>query len=470
MSRKRFLSAVLAVATALLTTTIVLAATVIVDHFDTGGQDFGVVIPAGGGTVSAGQSVSASVLGGQRDLVITATGVDIAANETYFARVLTGAAGRLSISADSDVRGLTMVTWDGPGGDPYALNPNGLGGVDLTDNGTNSGFHLVVLFDDLPALANLRVYSNGSDWSQVSLNLPGQILSGNRVDFTIPFSSFTTGGGNGATFSSVGAVVLTVDAIANAGTDVTLDLLELDAVQEFGDLPDTYGTTLGNNGARHVILTGLRLGANIDAETDGFPSIDALGDNTNQAPPNDEDGVSRPANFKWTVGNWNSGPTAGGKITFAANGCIDTITPCYVYGWIDFNRNNVFDANEEIIGTSNLTLFGGGPNELPAGSASFSTANLRFNIPSGTTVEGSFYARFRICGGASGANDCGTPTGSSLTGEVEDYLWSFGPLAVTLESLTAQPTTAPTVVVALVGVSAAALIGVVLFVRRRKTA
>ena len=45
-----------------------------------------------------------------------------------------------------------------------------------------------------------------------------------------------------------------------------------------------------------------------------------------------------------------------------------------------------------------------------------------------------------------------------------------GPTAVTLSSLQAQPTTSPVLPVALVGVSAAALIGVVFLIRRRKTA
>jgi hypothetical protein len=45
-----------------------------------------------------------------------------------------------------------------------------------------------------------------------------------------------------------------------------------------------------------------------------------------------------------------------------------------------------------------------------------------------------------------------------------------GPTAVTLSSLQAQPTTSPVLPVALVGVSAAALIGVVFLIRRKKTA
>ena len=93
---------------------------------------------------------------------------------------------------------------------------------------------------------------------------------------------------------------------------------------------------------------------------------------------------------------------------------------------------------------------------------------LNFNIPTTfDTFPSLLSARFRLCS-ASGA--CNTYGGSAADGEVEDYRWGFGPLAVTLESLQAQPTTSPVVPVALVGVSAAALVGVVFFIRRRKTA
>ena len=352
----------MAVLIALLTTTVVLAATILVDHFDTGAQDFSVIIPAGGGTVGAGQSVAATVFGGERDLVITATAPAIAASETYAARVLTGSIGRLSLSADPEVQGVATITWDGADGNPFVLNPTGLGGTDLTGGGTNNAFHLVILFDDLPVNVILRVYSSAANWSQATANLPGGILSGSRVDFTIPFASFTTGGGTGANFNSAGAIVLIVDATASPGADVTLDLVELDSTQDFGDLPNTYGTSLPG-GARHSILTGLRLGGSIDAEANGNPSADASGDDNNQAPPDDEDGVGRPTNFKWTVGNWSSSLTAGGTITVTVNGCSGSVTACYFYGWIDFNRNGAFESGEEIIGTSNLPAFGGGSNQ-----------------------------------------------------------------------------------------------------------
>ena len=62
---------------------------------------------------------------------------------------------------------------------------------------------------------------------------------------------------------------------------------------DYGDLPENngYPTTLASMGAAHVIPSSfplLKLGATVDAETDGQPSADALGDGV------DEDGVTLP--------------------------------------------------------------------------------------------------------------------------------------------------------------------------------
>ncbi|MCY2986728.1 MAG: Ig-like domain-containing protein [Planctomycetota bacterium] len=52
---------------------------------------------------------------------------------------------------------------------------------------------------------------------------------------------------------------------------------------DYGDAPDSYGTTLANDGARHVLLPGnplysLYLGAGVDADPDGRPNATATGD------------------------------------------------------------------------------------------------------------------------------------------------------------------------------------------------
>lgn len=55
--------------------------------------------------------------------------------------------------------------------------------------------------------------------------------------------------------------------------------------KDFGDAPDTCGTSLAANGARHNASPALRLGAMSDGEADGQPTSDATGDGA------DDDGV-----------------------------------------------------------------------------------------------------------------------------------------------------------------------------------
>ncbi len=62
-------------------------------------------------------------------------------------------------------------------------------------------------------------------------------------------------------------------------------------LSDFGDAPDSYGTTLAN-GARHLVsATGPKLGSLWDTETNGLPSVNALADGV------DEDGVFSPLIF-----------------------------------------------------------------------------------------------------------------------------------------------------------------------------
>ena len=64
---------------------------------------------------------------------------------------------------------------------------------------------------------------------------------------------------------------------------------------DFGDAPDSpatprYPTLLANNGASHVIVPGLYLGASVDSDADGQPGPNALGDDNDGQ--DDEDGVT----------------------------------------------------------------------------------------------------------------------------------------------------------------------------------
>ncbi len=441
--RRVLAASVVAVVALLVFVGSVLAATVLVDHFDSGAMGlFGTINTANVAEVLSG-TATGTMLGGGRGIVITGTSPN--ASDLFNIRVITGSGGRLSIATDPSVVVQARVKWDGVNPDPLNLNPTGLGNTDLTGGGTNTAFHLAVSFDDLPVALTIRVYQ-GANWSFYNLNLPGGITGvGNRVDFTVPFAAFTTGGGTGVNFNNVGAVTLDINTTQSPGADLVMEFLEVDSAFDFGDLPDVYGTLLASNGPHHR-LTGLRLGSNVDAEPNGLPNVTATGDDLDQAPPNDEDGVkaSLPA---WSV-------ATGGNITVTVNGCTGT---CYLNGWIDWNGDGSFaQAGDQVF--TGLVVGNG-------------TSVQHITVPTNAFWNTTVYARFRLCGGTAGAgNDCNTPLGASASGEVEDYAWGFGPTAVTLESLQAQPTTSPVLPVALVGVSAAALIGIVVFIRWRKTA
>ncbi|MDB4639401.1 adhesin, partial [bacterium] len=99
---------------------------------------------------------------------------------------------------------------------------------------------------------------------------------------------------------------------------------------DFGDAPNSYGTSLPD-GARHGIVDGLSIGPAPDRDVDGYPSIDADGDDLNQL-VNDEEGVlqttplspAASANFEVTLTN-----TTGSS--------------AYLQGFIDFNQDGDFD-------------------------------------------------------------------------------------------------------------------------------
>ena len=65
--------------------------------------------------------------------------------------------------------------------------------------------------------------------------------------------------------------------IANSAGSITSSVARLTIVEaDFGDAPEPgYPTTLANNGARHVLVSGVFLGARIDFEPDGQPSDSA---------------------------------------------------------------------------------------------------------------------------------------------------------------------------------------------------
>lgn len=206
----------------------------------------------------------------------------------------------------------------------------------------------------------------------------------NNLSFNVPCTA--SAGLTYARFrlSSAGGLGPTGDAPDGEVEDYAVTQQAVD----FGDAPDTYATLLASNGPRHAVVPGFSLGATVDTEPNGQPSVGATGDGA------DEDGVILPAGglFKacstqtLTVSLTNTAGINGPKLD----------------AWIDWDGDGHFDDPRDRIAT---------------GLALVSGANIvSVNVPCDAKTRQVTYARFRL----SSAGVAG-PTGLALDGEVEDY-------------------------------------------------
>ena len=159
---------------------------------------------------------------------------------------------------------------------------------------------------------------------------------------------------------------------------------ESNADIDFGDAPESYGTYLKDNGARHGLTsdTSLFLGAGVDGESDGkpMPLSDDISDRND-----DEDGVQFATSLQ-------AGDKAVVMVEPSATGILSA--------WIDSDQNGTFDADEQVITDQKLAA-GKQPVyiEIPADAKPGSTWS-RFRFSSSTGMEA---------------------TGGVSDGEVEDY-------------------------------------------------
>lgn len=170
---------------------------------------------------------------------------------------------------------------------------------------------------------------------------------------------------------------------------------------DFGDAPNSYGTNLAADGARHLITAmGPRMGDFIDAETDGKASSNADWDDLHKpgVERDDEDGV---------VFLGGTHLNAGGSKVVRID--VQNLAPgetAKLDAWVDFDGNGRFDATDRI--ANSVTMVPG-------------SNNLAFTIPYIGTRLGPSFARFRI----STAGGLGA-TGEADNGEVEDYMVDIG--------------------------------------------
>ncbi|QFU74582.1 LruC domain-containing protein [Halioglobus maricola] len=151
---------------------------------------------------------------------------------------------------------------------------------------------------------------------------------------------------------------------------------------DFGDAPDSYGTSFAKNGPRHQLEEGgVILGTRIDSEVQP-PSAPESDDSVGS---DDEDGVS-------FITDLAAGETA--LISIKATGAG------YVNAWIDYNDNGSFDTSEKILDGRYINN---------------GSQIISFDVPADIST-GDTWARFRISSSPS------LPAvGGAADGEVEDY-------------------------------------------------
>ena len=236
---------------------------------------------------------------------------------------------------------------------------------------------------------------------------PGLPPGSYKVSFELPTGyqfTNTDQGGNDAVDSDANEITGVTDQTYIIGSNTTNPTVDAGMLQQdYGDLPDAYGTTNAANGAAHGIDGETFLGAGVDAETNGQPNANATGDDATD----DEDGIV----FLTPL---VAGQNAEIRVTASVDG--------YLNAWIDFDTNGSLD--EVLVTHVNGTALGT-PVNIDDLSLTAGATVLTIEVP--TSATGVMAARFRFSSDAMGGNR--SSTGAWDNGEVEDYvLGSIGNL------------------------------------------
>jgi hypothetical protein len=307
-----------------------------------------------------------------------------------------------SIPVDDDLDGQPSTFADDDDLDKDGFDEDGLEAVlSLTPGSAVTVEVCATAAGRLDAFIDFNDDGDFADTGEKIFNDVAVMAGTNMLTFTVPANA--TGGADAVTFSrfrisSTGGLSFTGEASDGEVEDHSVDIVQPPQF-DFGDAPNSYGTLLAADGARHEIVTfGAFLGDDIDSEPNGLPNNSATGDDNNQS-PDDEDGVT----FGPLVVGKQVDVTVVANLRGAARGGI------VLDAFIDFNADGDFaDAGEEIFDQEFIAT---GPNML------------QFVVPASAAV-GDTFARFRVSS-QSGV----TFNGAARSGEVEDYLVTItGPM------------------------------------------
>lgn len=187
----------------------------------------------------AGNALDTTIIGGFRDLMV----------EKKTDPFLTGgeasigvSGGILNFSTDSTVTGTGTVRWDGGGNAGGALNPTGLGGLNIGSPFSDS-FELLTVFSDAGFTFVLEAYTDATTWSRVTLQSNAHPLNFPGTATLIPLAAFLDcgfnaggitvecGGTGPVDFSNVGALQAVIDPLGEF-TSLDLSLNQVTVVPE----------------------------------------------------------------------------------------------------------------------------------------------------------------------------------------------------------------------------------------------
>ncbi|OFC70464.1 choice-of-anchor L domain-containing protein [Alteromonas confluentis] len=173
---------------------------------------------------------------------------------------------------------------------------------------------------------------------------------------------------------------------------------------DWGDAPDTYFTLNASGGAVHTIKEGVYLGKQVSGEVDGFK--DGVDDSAGAALDDDDDGVEQFPQL--------NASTIGGSYSVDVETTAITGQNSTLIGWIDFDHNGQFDADE----AAQVTI----PDGTYETITTLTWSNLNTTGPNVT--DGTTYARFRIVESSESITNTDS-AGSFSSGEVEDYRFNI---------------------------------------------
>lgn len=158
-------------------------------------------------------AAAGGAIGGTRTIVLTRT----AGGGSASVDVGYSVANALSVSTGAGVLANARLIYDGDTND--ALDPIGLGGIDVTDGGTSSLVRLLVESDQTGVVIRVT-FHEGTNQSYVDLVTSGGNTFGSPQVLDGTFGSLVTGGSGPADLTNVGAI--TIDISGPTSFDVSL--------------------------------------------------------------------------------------------------------------------------------------------------------------------------------------------------------------------------------------------------------